>query len=168
MPRYAKFLLGVSSLLFLAVGLGGGNVYAHHTGLSPFVVIRGANTHEPKIMNPTKYDIFAVAIYYWDDESLNFCESFDLSPHDMDYGSTYGNSGNGSGMVEIIAGRSGDNVSAVDHRIGIVVSTGKGRVGVPLDPAIFNVTGDALLCICDELSNNGESPKLFAKFGVKC
>ena len=166
MPKHGKFILGVIGMLAFVVSLGA-VVYAWtYGGLSPFVVIRGGRTHEPKIYNPTKFDLFAVAIYYDSDETFDFCESFNLSPHDTDFGSTFSSS---RGHVEIIAGISGLSAAGINPNVGIVASTGKGRVGQPLNPEIFSVTdSDAITCICDELDSNGESATFFKNFRVKC
>ena len=167
MPKQGKFILGVISVLAFVVSLGA-VVYANHFGVSQFVVIRGAGEFNgrPRVMNPTKFPLFAVAIHYGSGEDFDYCESTILSPHDRD---TFGTKDSfNSGMVEIIAGIGGQQIAAINHAVGIVVDA-KRRQSRPLDPAIFSVTDpDAIDCVCQELADNGQSSRFFSRFGVKC
>ena len=156
-------------------------VYAHHYGISQYVVIRGGNTHGTKIYNPTNRTLFGVGIFYNTDESLSFCEGFLLTPHGHTALSDAGNSGPGGGVgnigdlsyLDIITGTSGSSTTVLNHKLGVVASAGKGRVGAPLDTTIFNIENssngdDVRDCICDRLGDFGESQSLFRGMGVKC
>jgi hypothetical protein len=166
MNRSVKFLLVTATVLVAILGFAG-EFYAHHLGLAQFISIRGGRTHGTKIINPGRLEQFSVAIVYNDDESFQFCQGFNITPHGM----AFVDSLSSQGSVEIISAVAGTRTGGtlLPHHTGVTASTGKGRVGVHIDIPLFSITdSDALSCVCTALSDAGESPLLFLKLGIKC
>lgn len=156
MGRRARYLaVGflVSSFLLLLITQA---AYAHHGGVSQFLLFKSARTDGPKLFNPTSREQFALGIYYDDDENFDTCEGVVLTPHDREDLSA----SNNRGSLEVISVATTGDIAgkkAGGHKVGLQGWTHKHFQAWLIDHALFSPPkpADVQNCACNEVDNFG-------------
>ena len=163
-----KYVVGaVFAAIFVLLTAGGG--WAIHFGVSQFVHVKGGTSKHVRVYNPTGVTMFALTISYEEDETFQKCEGFIITPHGSAKTDPCTTSGGCS--VEIISVPTGSGIAgALNHRFGLRAKADKGESDNNiLDPLLFSFELDAVRqCACDELANAEKSPRLLARFGIRC
>ena len=161
-----KYAFGaVFAAIFVLLAAGGG--WAIHLGVSQYILVKAKDGNTVRVYNPTGQTMFALGIFYRDDESFDFCEGLIITPNGSDFFSTDSCDNCFSG--QIISVPTGAAAGALNHKFGLRAKGSSGRYDYPLDPLLFSFELDAVReCACDELANANKSPRLLARFGIRC
>ena len=139
-------------------------VFAINMGVSMYLAQRTNDGRNTMLSNPTGKEMFALAIFYDEDENFANCQGFVLSANDVE---TFTSVGVDDGFTQIISvPTSGTVLLHRHHHLGLIARNGK-RNFFLIDPVLFKFEdSNVAACARCELESFSLPSRLLAPFGI--